>query len=65
MTDKTSKQIIAMIKNGDACNYDLCLALIRECDDIRTLRCMLIDTVENAKNAEELSDDLLCNYLGY
>ena len=65
MLNKTPHQIRQMIMKGEACNYDLCLALIRECDDIRTLRCMLIDTVENAKNAEELSDDLLFNYLDY
>lgn len=55
-----------MIKNGDACNYDLCLALIRECNDITDLRNMLLETLENSgKEAETLADDILCNYFNY
>jgi hypothetical protein len=65
MTNKTSNEILRMLQNGDATNYDFCLALIRECDDITDLRNMLTETLENAKNAEELSDDILCNFFNF
>lgn len=42
--------------------YRECRALINQCNDVRTLRAMLLDTLENAKNAAELTEDLMFNY---
>jgi hypothetical protein len=63
MKHLTSTEIFKQLEDGnDVTLYDLCLALIRECNDITDLKNMLIETLENAKNAEELSEDILCNF---
>ena len=62
----TSKQLLENLENGaDVTQYDFVKAKIRECADIQTLRAMLLDTLENAKNAEELAQDLLDFYIEY
>jgi hypothetical protein len=63
MNNKTSKEVLEMIMNDRAETYDYVLARIRETTDVYKLRAMLLDTLENAKNAEELANDILEFYI--
>lgn len=63
MNNMTSEQIIERMKNGNATHYDYVKARIRECNNMNTLRAMLLDTLENATNAEELAEDITTFYL--
>ena len=60
----TSKQVLErMDTHGDVTTYDYVKARIKETTDVFRLQAMLIDTLENAKNAEELAEDLLEFYI--
>lgn len=46
-------------------NYKSVLDAIRECNDLNILRVALMDTLENAKNSQELAEELVdCHGLG-
>ena len=66
MNNMTSEQIIERMKNGDtseAMHFEYVKARIRECNNMNTLRAMLLDTLENAKNGYELAEDITTFYL--